>query len=70
MDSRHTPFLVDADQEFEVRYWARLLGVSARELRQTARALLVPDVRIIARRVGRKLSLSHLGFNAIASVGT
>lgn len=52
MDSRFTPFLVDTDQEFEVRYWARMLGVSTKELRQTAKSMLVPDVRIIARRVG------------------
>jgi hypothetical protein len=61
MDSRYTPFLVDTDQEFEVRYWARMLGVSTKELRQTAKSMLVPDVRIIARRVGRGLNPGTFG---------
>lgn len=56
MDSRSTPFLIDTKQEFEVRYWARVLGVSTSELRQTAKSMLVPDVRIIARCVGRQFA--------------
>lgn len=50
-----TPFVVDVRQEFEVRYWARLLGLTTRELRDAARMLLIPDVRDIARLMNRRL---------------
>lgn len=51
-----TPFVVDVRQEFEVRYRARLLGLTTRELRDAARMLLIPDIRDIARLMNCRCS--------------
>jgi len=52
---RFDPPRIDLDEEFETRYWSRILGVSRAELREAVRAAGTSNIYEVARCAGRPL---------------
>jgi hypothetical protein len=52
---RFDPPEIHLDEEFETRYWSRILGLSRAELREAVRAAGTSNIYEVARQAGRPL---------------
>lgn len=50
--TRFDPPQIDLDEEFEARYWSRILGVTRAELREAVRAAGTSNIYEVARCAG------------------